>query len=1185
MKGNITHGTGFLGALLYVFDQKDMPAPVRNYVIDVPGISQKPSLLSRLLSRIEPAHVYFEHRIAGQSDPVQARPLSQNRVRRLSERRLVLNHRGADQPERVLPAVPFGDRMGPGGVRREASAGADRDAGHNARGNPRQPGLNEHVERRPDGGAGSRAAAGDASQASREVRPSDAGRLGLDARVDKNPTRVGGNMHGVDPRQLSKDFAAIRRLRPDIGKPVFHMSLGLPPGERLSDERWDEVSKDMMREMGFDLDKHQYVVVRHEDTDHDHIHIVANRIGSDGSVWLGRFEIYKMIEATQAMEKKHGLTLTPGLGEERAAVKKLTRGEINMAVRTGEEPVRQMLQRLCDEAMQGGPTVVEFAERLEEEGVHVVANLASTGKMNGFSFKVGKSQFSGSQLGTKYKWESLLKAGVTYEQARDGEELSRFKKREPDGPGRADQVAAVEPGLAAAVDLATARALESDPRQPAASDRSANAADEVAPGLIAGGNRDAIAADAIDPGRSAAGDRPADRGDGRAVAEPAGPGEASTGGIRPGDGSPEIDDSRARVGNGARSHAVDREEGSSAGLATDGNDDVSASAWLDLQQRQRDRIAAEASAERVERNEHEAVDDAAGVTERGRPSGAGNDESIERELGRGQGSGRELEGGAGALVEIAGDAIRGSGPSGPAGPDWNRRFKVASARRSSGDPRSSEIVAGTAGGERSVGESVLGERKPARARVSERDRVAAREVDPTAYLQSQGFTCQRGKSTIYVRDSRGDEVYRVTEKDGRFVACDKYENGIGDNIALVQDVEPGLPFADAVYRLYGSPGVAVERPVAPKAAKPKALLVMPPQTPNDEARGQKYLQGRGIDLVTIREAEQVGFLAYGDKAVFSVGRDFGGNPKSATRRATDPADKLQKSDWSGTDKSILPVLPGTSGEVLIVDGGVDALAAHARARRLQQPAPTVLVTGGVGNRSWLNVPALQSELRSATKITISVDNERTDEIQARTNHHVKELQAWIAKIAPVQTVLDSVPVEIGKDIADLNLYEVREHQRKLRADAERADAERIEDEDRAAKIAAERKRRVAELDAGLQQSGPRFTVSNRSKQAIKAAGGNPEKVDWAAVEKQIIDEALRIHNHDSEKTQAAIAKYSPSRADSVVPARLDPSAETARAKRDEQFLANVAAGEKAQREQQAIEAKQAQGQTLSGPSL
>ncbi|WP_373870513.1 relaxase/mobilization nuclease domain-containing protein, partial [Aeromonas caviae] len=41
-----------------------------------------------------------------------------------------------------------------------------------------------------------------------------------------------------------------RNWRTDIGKPVWHCSLSLPPGERLSAEKWEAVTADFMQRMG-----------------------------------------------------------------------------------------------------------------------------------------------------------------------------------------------------------------------------------------------------------------------------------------------------------------------------------------------------------------------------------------------------------------------------------------------------------------------------------------------------------------------------------------------------------------------------------------------------------------------------------------------------------------------------------------------------------------------------------------------------------------------------------------------------------------------------------------------------------------------------------------------------------------------------------------------------------------------
>jgi hypothetical protein len=59
-----------------------------------------------------------------------------------------------------------------------------------------------------------------------------------DAHKDEPGVLIGGNMTGATVQQLTREFAAVRALRPDIGKSVWHNSLRLPEGETLPPERW-----------------------------------------------------------------------------------------------------------------------------------------------------------------------------------------------------------------------------------------------------------------------------------------------------------------------------------------------------------------------------------------------------------------------------------------------------------------------------------------------------------------------------------------------------------------------------------------------------------------------------------------------------------------------------------------------------------------------------------------------------------------------------------------------------------------------------------------------------------------------------------------------------------------------------------------------------------------------------------
>ncbi|MFW0274494.1 relaxase/mobilization nuclease domain-containing protein, partial [Klebsiella pneumoniae] len=230
---------------------------------------------------------------------------------------------------------------------------------------------------------------------------------------------------------LTDEFKNVSSFRPDIKKPVFHAFLSLPKDEKLTDEQWQEIAKDYLKEMNIDIEKHQYICVRHKDTDKDHIHIVANRVGLDGSVWLGQHSAFNTIAACERLEVKHGLTITDGLKGQKSEVSAPTKNEIEQALRKGEKPARIVLQNALQAAMLGKPDLQTFIDRVQAVGIEPRFNVASTGNVAGCSFSVGDVAFKGSQLGKKYSWNTI-KNKVIYDKNRDDELVRRFSARKAD---------------------------------------------------------------------------------------------------------------------------------------------------------------------------------------------------------------------------------------------------------------------------------------------------------------------------------------------------------------------------------------------------------------------------------------------------------------------------------------------------------------------------------------------------------------------------------------------------------------------------------------------------------------------------------------------------------------------------------------------------------------------------------
>lgn len=249
---------------------------------------------------------------------------------------------------------------------------------------------------------------------------------------------IGGNMIARDPKGLAREFEDSLAIRPDVKKPVWHNSLRLIKDEKISNEKWDEIGEDYMKQMGF-TDSHQRVYMLHDDDEGQHIHIVASRIGLDGELFLGKNENLKSTKIIADLEIKYGLNITKGVnyqGDGKTIAmpdkSKPSKAEMEKALRTEKEPARAQLQKLIDLAIIDSPSVTLFVERLQASGVDVVPNIASTGRLNGFSFGLLDGDdvyFSGSKLGDQYKQQSLEKRGLTYDKDRESSFLRELKAR------------------------------------------------------------------------------------------------------------------------------------------------------------------------------------------------------------------------------------------------------------------------------------------------------------------------------------------------------------------------------------------------------------------------------------------------------------------------------------------------------------------------------------------------------------------------------------------------------------------------------------------------------------------------------------------------------------------------------------------------------------------------------------
>ena len=174
-----------------------------------------------------------------------------------------------------------------------------------------------------------------------------------------------------------------------FAQPVWHCVVRAAPGDRmLSDAEWRRLARDIMHHTGLaphgqDDEAVRWVAVRHAP---DHIHVVAMLARQDGTRPRHWNDFYRVREACQAAEERHGLRRTAPA--DRTAGRRPTRAEQEKARRHGRsEAPRITLRRAVSTAAAGAASEEEFFARLRNAGVLVRIRYSSRdpGQVTGYA--------------------------------------------------------------------------------------------------------------------------------------------------------------------------------------------------------------------------------------------------------------------------------------------------------------------------------------------------------------------------------------------------------------------------------------------------------------------------------------------------------------------------------------------------------------------------------------------------------------------------------------------------------------------------------------------------------------------------------------------------------------------------------------------------------------------------------
>jgi hypothetical protein len=184
-------------------------------------------------------------------------------------------------------------------------------------------------------------------------------------------------------------------------KPVFHAMLSLRPGEHLTTNQWELAVQTYMLDLGFSEDN-KYVAVMHRDTDHEHVHIVANRINLDKEFRLVKDsnERSTSMESASDLEDLFGLSKAPRPTETWGVA--FSHGEVMAAIRDNDIPYKaRMIAKIAgavEATNADGGDMFDLVRHLRRQQVYVHLSKNEEGQVRGIAYEYAGKVISGRKL-------------------------------------------------------------------------------------------------------------------------------------------------------------------------------------------------------------------------------------------------------------------------------------------------------------------------------------------------------------------------------------------------------------------------------------------------------------------------------------------------------------------------------------------------------------------------------------------------------------------------------------------------------------------------------------------------------------------------------------------------------------------------------------------------------------------
>lgn len=225
---------------------------------------------------------------------------------------------------------------------------------------------------------------------------------------DERAEIIGGNIHlrSDKTEEITNKFLQnSNNSTSKIKNKYCHIVLSFSPEdkEKMNLQMEQDIAKAYMEKMGYE--NSPYLVYKHKDEKHPHLHIITSRIQFNGKVVNDSLERKKSLNICRKLALDNNLIIVP----EKAQMKSNSLSYIKLMDRAGDDKTVKMgMKNLINYNLKDSPSAEVFLNRMQRCGVKLKMN-KSGNQIKGINFSYQNYDFKGSTLAKAFSWEGLNK--------------------------------------------------------------------------------------------------------------------------------------------------------------------------------------------------------------------------------------------------------------------------------------------------------------------------------------------------------------------------------------------------------------------------------------------------------------------------------------------------------------------------------------------------------------------------------------------------------------------------------------------------------------------------------------------------------------------------------------------------------------------------------------------------------